>query len=108
MWKLRDILREQKALLDEKMSDEVKMAELEGEFMAGLQKLVNSSFGTVTKVSLSQIKDLFNAVGERLDKISKETPKDTILLLLNSAIALSAQNYQNEKVDSVKVSYSLF
>jgi vacuolar-type H+-ATPase subunit E/Vma4 len=40
------------------------------------------------RVNLSQIKDIFNAVGERIEKISKDTDKDTILRLLNSAILM--------------------
>lgn len=56
------------------------------------------------RVTLSSVKDLFNAVCERIEKIQKDTKKEDILLLMNSAIALSAQNLQNEKAESVKVS----
>lgn len=82
LWKLREVIKEQKTLDNDNIEHQAKIAELEEEFNTILQKLVKSTMWVVIKITLQSIKDLFNAVSERIEKIKDTDNKSQILLLL--------------------------
>ena len=70
-----------------------------------LQKLVESPLFVVAKISLMNVKDIFNAVAERLEKWREIKDIEHSVVLLQAGALLVSNNPSKEKVDNAKVSF---
>jgi hypothetical protein len=59
--------------------------DVESRLMIALKKLVDTSIWRAPKLALSAIGDIFNVVGERLEKWQEIKPREELILLLSVA-----------------------
>jgi hypothetical protein len=77
---------------------------LEKEFLALIQKLVDCTLFVTAKISLISLKDIFNAIGERLENWKDIVDREQLVLLLQAGSLIVSNNAAQERVDSSKVS----
>lgn len=80
---------------------------IEEEFLQTAQKLVKSPLTNINKFFLSQVKDIFNALSEKIEKFKDGSDKPKLLLLLQAAAMIAYTNNSQEKVDNVNVRFEL-
>jgi hypothetical protein len=66
------------------LSEEAKerLRQIDDEFLETLQKLVKSPLTLINKFSLSQTKDIFNGVSERIERYKDGPEREKLLLIL--------------------------
>ena len=78
--------------------------------MATLKKLVNNDLWRVPKFPLTSICDVFNAVGERIERWTEYKSREELLLLLKAGSLMVTKTTVDPmiKVDNVKVGSNKF
>lgn len=88
----------------------MKVEDAESEFTNALKILVNSSLWRVNKIALTAVGDIFNAIGERLEKWQQIKDRGQLILLLKAGAILVTKTTieSTNRVESVKVSVCVY
>ncbi len=103
---IRDLLKLKKAHAERADTDQVMNDEdIESKLVDAIKKLVDSSLWKAPRLPLSSIADIFNAVGERLEKWQEIKSREELILWLSAANTIISKSILDStiKVENVQV-----